>query len=305
MSPLEQINLYGLGNYFNELKTLYDNKNLPNKILLSGSKGVGKFTLSLHFINYVLSKNEDYPYDFEILKINKNNRSFKLINNNTSSNLYLVDIKKDKKNIEINQIRELIDFCNKSSFNNKPRFVLINNLELMNLNSSNALLRTLEEPNDNIYFILINNSQKILPTIKSRCLNFNIILTQKEIKDIFSKITNQNIDDFFNENIITHYFTTGDFIKFYNFSIENDIDLSNISLKDLLLKIIDENHYKKETLDINLIYTLIQMYFLTNIKITKNYEFYTKFLHAIANIKKFNLDIESLFIQFRHQLKND
>ena len=57
MSPLEQINLYGLANYFNELKTLYDNKNLPNKILLSGSKGMGKFTLSLHFINYVLSKN--------------------------------------------------------------------------------------------------------------------------------------------------------------------------------------------------------------------------------------------------------
>ena len=305
MSPLEQINLYGLGNYFNELKTLYDNKNLPNKILLSGSKGLGKFTLSLHFINYVLSKNEDYPYDFENFKINENNRSFKLVNNSSSSNLYLVDIKKDKKNIEINQIRELINFCNRSSFNNKPRFILINNLEFMNLNSSNALLRTLEEPNDNIYFILINNSQKILPTIKSRCLNFKIVLTQKEIKDIFNKITKQNIDDFFNENIFPYYFTTGDFINFYNFSTENNIDLSNISLKDLLLKIIDENHYKKETLDINLIYTLIQMYFLTNIKITKNYEFYTKFLHAIANIKKFNLDIESLFIQFRHQLKND
>ena len=305
MSPLEQINLYGLGNYFNELKTLYDNKNLPNKILLSGSKGLGKFTLSLHFINYVLSKNEDYPYDFENFKINENNRSFKLVNNSSSSNLYLVDIKKDKKNIEINQIRELIDFCNKSSFNTKPRFILINNLEFMNLNSSNALLRTLEEPNDNIYFILINNSQKILPTIKSRCLNFKIVLTQNEIKDIFSKITKQNIDDLFNEDIVLHYFTTGNFINFYNFSIENNIDLSNITLKDLLLKIIDEKHYKKETLDINLIYTLIQMYFLANIKIRNNYELYTKFLQAIGNIKKFNLDIESLFIQFRHQLKND
>jgi len=305
MSPLEQINLYGLGNYFNELKTLYDNKNLPNKILLSGSKGLGKFTLSLHFINYVLSKNEDYPYDFENFKINENNRSFKLVNNSSSSNLYLIDIKKDKKNIEINQIRELIDFCNKSSFNTKPRFILINNLEFMNLNSSNALLRTLEEPNDNIYFILINNSQKILPTIKSRCLNFKIVLTQNEIKDIFSKITKQNIDDLFNEDIVLHYFTTGNFINFYNFSIENNIDLSNITLKDLLLKIIDEKHYKKETLDINLIYTLIQMYFLANIKIRKNYELYTKFLQAIGNIKKFNLDIESLFIQFRHQLKND
>ena len=305
MSPLEQINLYGLANYFNELKTLYDNKNLPNKILLSGSKGVGKFTLSLHFINYVLSKNEDYPYDFENFKINENNRSFKLVNNSSSSNLYLIDIKKDKKNIEINQIRELIDFCNKSSFNTKPRFILINNLEFMNLNSSNALLRTLEEPNDNIYFILINNSQKILPTIKSRCLNFKIVLTQNEIKDIFSKITKQNIDDLFNEDIVLHYFTTGNFINFYNFSIENNIDLSNITLKDLLLKIIDEKHYKKETLDINLIYTLIQMYFLANIKIRNNYELYTKFLQAIGNIKKFNLDIESLFIQFRHQLKND
>ena len=305
MSPLEQINLYGLGNYFNELKTLYDNKNLPNKILLSGSKGLGKFTLSLHFINYVLSKNEDYPYDFENFKINENNRSFKLVNNSSSSNLYLVDIKKDKKNIEINQIRELINFCNRSSFNNKPRFILINNLEFMNLNSSNALLRTLEEPNDNIYFILINNSQKILPTIKSRCLNFKIVLTQNEIKDIFSKITKQNIDDLFNEDIVLHYFTTGNFINFYNFSIENNIDLSNITLKDLLLKIIDEKHYKKETLDINLIYTLIQMYFLANIKIRNNYELYTKFLQAIGNIKKFNLDIESLFIQFRHQLKND
>jgi len=305
MSPLEQINLYGLANYFNELKTLYDNKNLPNKILLSGSKGLGKFTLSLHFINYVLSKNEDYPYDFENFKINENNRSFKLVNNSSSSNLYLIDIKKDKKNIEINQIRELIDFCNKSSFNTKPRFILINNLEFMNLNSSNALLRTLEEPNDNIYFILINNSQKILPTIKSRCLNFKIVLTQNEIKDIFSKITKQNIDDLFNEDIVLHYFTTGNFINFYNFSIENNIDLSNITLKDLLLKIIDEKHYKKETLDINLIYTLIQMYFLANIKIRNNYELYTKFLQAIGNIKKFNLDIESLFIQFRHQLKND
>ena len=305
MSPLEQINLYGLANYFNELKTLYDNKNLPNKILLSGSKGLGKFTLSLHFINYVLSKNEDYPYDFENFKINENNRSFKLVNNSSSSNLYLIDIKKDKKNIEINQIRELIDFCNKSSFNTKPRFILINNLEFMNLNSSNALLRTLEEPNDNIYFILINNSQKILPTIKSRCLNFKIVLTQNEIKDIFSKITKQNIDDLFNEDIVLHYFTTGNFINFYNFSIENNIDLSNITLKDLLLKIIDEKHYKKETLDLNLIYTLIQMYFLANIKIRNNYELYTKFLQAIGNIKKFNLDIESLFIQFRHQLKND
>ena len=86
MSPLEQINLYGLTSHFNELKSLYDNKNLPNKILLTGLKGLGKFTLSLDFINYVLSKNESYPYDLENFIINENNKSFKLVNNNFVKN---------------------------------------------------------------------------------------------------------------------------------------------------------------------------------------------------------------------------
>ena len=123
-------------------------------------KGIGKVALSLHLINYILSFKEDYSYDIKDFKINPNNKSFKLIKNNSSPNLYLIDIMKDKRNIEINQIRELIDFCNKSSLNDKPRFVLIDNLEFMNLNSNNALLRTLEEPNDEIYFILISNSKK-------------------------------------------------------------------------------------------------------------------------------------------------
>jgi DNA polymerase-3 subunit delta' len=78
-----------------------------------------------------------------------------------------------KKSIDINQIRNLILNLNKSSFNTKPRLVLIDNIELLNINSVNALLKIVEEPNENIYFILINN-KKILPTLKSRCLNYNI-----------------------------------------------------------------------------------------------------------------------------------
>ena len=54
--PINQTKLFGLSNYFNELKYLFDNNKLPNKILLSGQKGSGKFTLSLHLINYILSK---------------------------------------------------------------------------------------------------------------------------------------------------------------------------------------------------------------------------------------------------------
>ena len=44
-----------------------------------------------------------------------------------------------KKKIDIDQIRNLINNLNKSSLNSKPRFVLIDNIEYLNLNSINAL----------------------------------------------------------------------------------------------------------------------------------------------------------------------
>ena len=46
-----------------ELIKLETSNKLPNKIILSGQKGVGKATLAYHLINFVLSKNEDYSYN--------------------------------------------------------------------------------------------------------------------------------------------------------------------------------------------------------------------------------------------------
>ena len=109
--------------------------------------------MAYHFINYVLSKNENYKYDIDNFEINPKNHSFKTVSNKTNTNFILIDITPEK-NIEINQIRELITSLNKSSFNNKPRFVLIDNIEFLNNNAINALLKILEEPNYNVYFIL-------------------------------------------------------------------------------------------------------------------------------------------------------
>ena len=63
----------------NELIKLYDDKKLPNKILLSGQKGIGKCTLAYHLINYILSKDEEFPYHLTSSSINKENRSYKQI----------------------------------------------------------------------------------------------------------------------------------------------------------------------------------------------------------------------------------
>ena len=60
-----------------------------------------------------------------------------------------------EKNIDISQIRNLILNLSKSLFNNKPRFVLIDNIELLNNNSTNSLLKILEEPGEK-YLLYIN-----------------------------------------------------------------------------------------------------------------------------------------------------
>ena len=108
-----------------------------------------------------MSQNEEHPYDYKNNKINPDNKSYKLILNK-SNKIFFNWCLREKENIDINQIRELIISLNKSSFNNKKRFVLIDNIELLNLNSINALLKILEEPNENINFILINNNKMVL-----------------------------------------------------------------------------------------------------------------------------------------------
>jgi len=127
MHPSEQIKLYGLDEYFNEIKKLYDLKKMPNKIMLSGKKGSGKSTMAYHIINYILSQSEENKYDIEKFSINSLNRSYKLLKNKSHPNFYLIDLIDEKKNIEISQIRKMIDYTNKSSFNGSSRLILINN----------------------------------------------------------------------------------------------------------------------------------------------------------------------------------
>jgi len=306
LEPSSQLNLFSHKEEFQKLINLYKNNNLPNKILFSGEKGIGKCTLAYHLINYILSSNEDFIYDLDNLKIIPDNKSFKLVQNKSNPNFILVDIQEEKKNIDIGQIRNLILTLNKSSFNNKPRFVLIDNIELLNINAVNALLKILEEPNDNINFILINNNKRILPTLKSRCLNFKIRLTSKQSIEIANKILNNNYNEFLNEDLVTNYSTLGEILNLIDFASKNDIDLIETNLKDFIKKIIMEKLYKKNNSIKNLIYSLMEFYFRKNVSVTniKLINSYNYFLKKIENTKTFNLDEETLFIEFEDSILN-
>ena len=306
LDPSRQLNLFGHETQFTNLTGLYANKKLPNKILLSGVKGIGKSTLAYHIVNYILSYDEDFSYNIKNFKINPDNKSFKLIINKSNPNFILIDINEDKKNIDINQIRHLILTLNKSSFNTKPRLVLIDNIELLNTNSINALLKILEEPNDNINFILINNNKKILPTLKSRCLNFKIQLTTSQSFDVTNKILNTNCMDLLNDELINNYSTPGEILNLLDFANKSNVDLKEIKLKEFIKKIIIEKKYKKDSSVKQLLYTLIEIYFRENISInnTKLINVQNYFLKKINNTKIFNLDDESLLMEFEDRVLN-
>ena len=306
LNPAKQTTLYGHHFEFCNFIDLYKNKKLPNKILLSGEKGIGKSTLAYHVINRILSFDEDLSYDEKNFRINPENKSFKLILNKSNPNFILIDIDEDKKSIDINQIRNLISTLNKSSFNKKPRLVLIDNIELLNINSVNALLKILEEPNDNIYFILINNHKKILPTLRSRCLNYNIHLKSEESFDISTKILGENIKNLINESIINFYNTPGSILNILEYANQNDVDLTKINLKDFIKKIITEKKYKKDQFVKQLLYSLIELYFRQNVSL-KNInllKIQNYFLKKINNTKIFNLDDETLLMEFEERVLN-
>ena len=303
LSPKNQQNLYGLEKIFDEFVELYENKKLPSKILLSGQKGIGKSTLSYHLINYILSKSEEYAYDVHKHLINEQNHSFKLILNGSNPNFFLIDVKPDKKFIEINQIRILIEKLNKSSFNEKPKLVLIDNIEYLNINSSNALLKCLEEPGENIHFFLIKNNKKTLDTLSSRCMNYKISLSYKQVIEISNRLLKNDIHEFINIDLLNYYITPGKIYDLVQFCNEYKIDLKNLDLENFLNIIIDNFYFKKNSPIKYMIYDFVELFLKKKISV-KNYELFSYFLKKIENTHKFNLDEESLFLELKAKLIN-
>ena len=219
----------------------------------------------------------------------------------------MIDLLAEKKNIDVAQIRGMISYTNKSTFNNQDRFIMIDNVEYLNKNSINALLKIIEEPNENIYFILINNSEKnMLPTLKSRCITFKIHFSFDETVNICNQILNQNILNELNHDLINYYYTPGEIIKLVQFAEEKQINLKDHDVSSIISLIIENTYYKKSIFIKNLLINFIELFLLKRYKTSnnKNYllNFYQSFIQKINNTEKFNLDEESLFLEFKSKI---
>lgn len=309
IAPSNNSTLIGYNEIFLNLKNLYDKNLLPNKIIFSGNSGIGKSTFAYHLANYIFSKSEDNKYDTKENLILQKNRSYNLILNNSHPNFFLISNDDDKKNIQISKIREMISFTNKSSFNGDSKIILIDNVEFLNINSINALLKVIEEPNDKIFFFLIHNSKtKILDTLNSRCIKFNFYLKNEDKLKIINKISNSDFYNDLNNDFKNNYNSPGDIISLYNFFKNNNIDLK-VSIDDFLKLIIEKRLYKKDLFIKDKLSFFIELYFNKKLIYFKSkdkiYNLYKYFLVKIHECNKYNLDIENILIELNGRLLNE
>jgi len=107
---------------------------------------------------------------------------------NTIKGLYqnLIIIEPEGNILTIDKIIQLQKFMGISSYSPGKKICIIKEVELMNREASNRLLKTLEDPPDSesIFILLSEDLQAVLPTIVSRCIVFEWDFLQGSKTDI-------------------------------------------------------------------------------------------------------------------------
>ena len=310
--PKNQVHLFGYEYYFNSFINLFQKNKLPNTILLTGPEGSGKATFAYHFVNYLLSYNEKNEYSVENFTINLDNKSYKNLCNNTHPNFSLLENDTFGEDIKIDNVRNTLKFLNKSTYSSNVKIVLIDSADRLNVHSSNALLKALEEANNKTFFFIINNnSNKILNTIKSRSIEFKFFFNSSEKKKILSNIIRQYIDDFDLTKIdeCFYFVSPGNILKYLLILNIRNIDL----LKDKLsciLYLIERYKQKNDPQLLTFVSLLIELFY-NELSVKNdnklNLYFLNKFklMKQIYEAKKFNLDKKNLFISIQGTLENE
>ena len=238
----ETSNFIGNNNIEEFMINSINTNKLHHAYLLSGIKGLGKATFSYRCAKYILSDSLDNN-----MNISNSEKVSKLIESDSHPDFMVLkkDIENDKSLIEIDQVRDCINFFNHTPILGGYKICIIDSLDEMNINSTNALLKILEEPPRNsLFFIVSHNRDSILPTIKSRCINLQ-----------FRKFSNDEIKSFLKTKIpIDEVYDLREIIDLSNGSfgralelIKEDAQEISAKIRKLFTEYSDEDLYELES----------------------------------------------------------
>ena len=203
-----------------EVLSAFEKEVKQNKIsasyLFYGDKRVDLLFYALEFSKMVMTK--DIEDEEEKKSIEKR------IENLQHSDIEVINRKNE--NIKIDEVRELIYDAIESAYSSPKKIFILCGIENLRKESSNALLKILEEPPNDVYFILLARSLNIISTIKSRTIKFHLEGASNEELGV-----SKEIYYFFdgNENNIKRYKENGIPLEEYEDGINSYEDaLSNI-----------------------------------------------------------------------------
>ena len=203
-----------------EVLSAFEKEVKQNKIsasyLFYGDKRVDLLFYALEFSKMVMTK--DIEDEEEKKSIEKR------IENLQHSDIEVINRKNE--NIKIDEVRELIYDAIESAYSSPKKIFILCGIENLRKESSNALLKILEEPPKDVYFILLARSLNIISTIKSRTIKFHLEGASNEELGV-----SKEIYYFFdgNENNIRRYKENGIPLEEYEDRINSYEDaLSNI-----------------------------------------------------------------------------
>ena len=264
--------------------------------LFYGDKRVDLLSYALIFSKMIMTNNIQNETEKE--KINR------LIDTFQHPDIEIIN--KNNENIKIDEVREIIYSSIESSFNSPKKIFILCGIENLRKESSNALLKILEEPPQNVYFILLSRTLNIISTIKSRTIKFHLSGMNNEELGV-----SKEIYYFFdgNENDILEF-------KKQNLSLD-DIQFQINTVEDILQIITEMKNYTageliiKNNLDLIIKYNksiellarrvrfwdIENVYFFINElenELKKEREFLISFLSKIIINAKNSLELENL-----------
>ena len=151
-------------------------RKLHHAWLLAGPNGVGKATFANAAARRVLADAAGPQTQLPGLETRADHPIVKLVEAGSHPDMrWLERLPKEKgegfaRDITIKQIRELGEFMGMTAALSPWRVAVIDSMDELNKEASNALLKMLEEPPPNTLFFLISHAPgRLLPTIRSRC----------------------------------------------------------------------------------------------------------------------------------------
>lgn len=154
---------------------------LPNAWLFIGPAGTGKLEFALHLAQSLLCEQLQADYQpcghcegcrwFE----HGTHPDFRRLSPQTEDEEEGKEAKPGRKLplIKIEAVRQVIEFAHLTAHRAGQRIVVVEPAENLNPAAANALLKILEEPPQDVLFLLVAQAaQRLLPTIRSRCRQF-------------------------------------------------------------------------------------------------------------------------------------